>query len=168
VRVRLVLGTPEREVCDALVRVAPTDLVGRSADPVLAAAGPGIAALCRQLRHESFRRGIPEGDAVTTPGGDLPARWLVHVVVPQWSVRVDHRHLLARGYRSCLAAASGLGARDLVMAPLGTHPPYWPLDVVVSTCVSTVLNTPTTVEELRLVVGSAGILERFAEALARR
>ncbi|RKS72726.1 O-acetyl-ADP-ribose deacetylase (regulator of RNase III) [Motilibacter peucedani] len=167
-RVRLLLGTPESEACDALVRIAPPELVGRTPDRVLAAAGAEVTALCRALRHDVFRRGVPEGEAVTTPGGDLPARWLVHVVVPAWSVRDERRWLLARCYRSVLAAADDVGARELVMAPLGTHAPYWPLDVLVGTCLGTVLNTPTRVEEVRLVLASASVLERFAEALARR
>ena len=126
-RLRLALGNVADQPADVAVRIAPAALVARSADLLLARAGPEIEAACRALHRESFPDGIPVGEAVITRGGDLLAPWLVHVVVPGYVVTHDRSYQLSAAYRACLREADSVGARTLAMPALGAWSPIWPL-----------------------------------------
>lgn len=167
-RVRLVLGTVAEQAADVLVRVAPRSLVGRVSDELLTAAGPEVRDSCRELRRLAFPGGVPVGEAVPTPAGQLPAHWLVHVVPPAFSIRADYSYLLAASYRACLRVADELSAPTVALAPLGSTPPYWPLDLMTRICLGTLYGTPTRVRQVRLVLSTPAALEIFAEAAARR
>lgn len=71
-----------------------------------------MAAACAQIGR------CPTGSAVTTPGFDLPCRWVVHAVGPIWRGGTHgERELLRSCYRSVFAEAARLGA-DSVAFPL--------------------------------------------------
>ena len=167
-RVALRLGRVGEQHADVLVRCAPRSLLGRSPDALLTAAGPEVLAACRQLRRTALRAGLLPGNAVVTGAGDLPATWLVHVGVPEYSVAHDHVHLLSAANRAVLAAADEVAAETVVMQPLGTQGPYWPLDDVIRVGLGALTNTPTQVRQTILVLPTAAALELVAEALVRR
>jgi O-acetyl-ADP-ribose deacetylase (regulator of RNase III) len=168
VRVRLALGSVADQPADVLVRIAPTTIIARSVDALLARAGPEITAVCRNLRREGFPHGLPVGETVVTPGGLLPAPWLVHVVVPIYSVKTDRAYQLSAAYRACLREADALGARTVAMPAFGAWDPFWPLLEATRIGLGTLEGTPTKVRELRLTLSNPAALEFFAEALARR
>ena len=65
--------------------------------------------------------GCPTGEAVTTEGFALPARWAIHTVGPVWKGGgADEDALLARCYRNCLARARELGARRVAFPAVST------------------------------------------------
>lgn len=165
-RVRVVLGDLAEQRADVLVRSAPAALVARGPDRVLTAAGREVASHCRELHRAGGSVGA--GQAVRTPAGRLQASWLVHVVAPTFTPREDRTYLLSRAYRSVLQVAEEVGAAEVALAPLGSCPPYWPLEQAAQVALYTLYATPTTVAQVRLVVSSAAALEVFAEALARR
>lgn len=71
-----------------------------------------MAAACARIGH------CPTGSAVTTPGFDLPCRWVVHAVGPIWrGGSHGERDLLRSCYRSLFAEVARLGA-DSVAFPL--------------------------------------------------
>ncbi|MEZ5116570.1 MAG: macro domain-containing protein [Candidatus Nanopelagicales bacterium] len=167
-RLRVRHGTLQAEATDAVARSARPRLVDSS--QLMRAAGPVVAEACEDLiRHEPrYHHGVPAGEAVVTGAGALPARLLIHVVTPDFSVRQDRTHLLAQAYRSCLAVADDYGVRRLSLTPLGSTYPYWPLPEVIRIALTTLENTPTGVDVATLVVPTPQALEVFAEALARR
>ena len=167
-RLRLALGNVADQPADVAVRIAPAALVARSADLLLARAGPEIEAACRALHRESFPDGIPVGEAVITRGGDLLAPWLVHVVVPGYVVTHDRGYQLSAAYRACLREADSVGARTLAMPALGAWSPIWPLVDATRIGIGTLEGTITHVQDVCLVLPGASALEAFAEALARR
>lgn len=167
-QLRAVLGRVAEQHADALVRPAPTTLVGRTPDDLLLAAGPEVISVCRELRRSAVPGGLQPGEALHTPAGALPAQWLVHVAVPAFSVHVDRSYLIGRAYRSCLQEADELGAATVALAPLGSTVRYWPFDEVIRLCLGTLRGSLTAVRETRLVLSSPTAFERFAEALARR
>lgn len=167
-RVRLALSSVADLPVDVAVRIAPTNLVARTVDDLLARAGPDIEAVCRALRREAFPDGVPVGEAVVTPGGLLPAKWLVHVVVPAYSVKHDRAYQLSAAYRACLREADSMGARTVAMPALGAWDPFWPLREATRIGIGTLEGTITKVHEVHLVLSNATALEIFAEALARR
>ena len=166
-RVRLLLGDLREQPVDVVVRPTSAARLTRR-DELLSAAGPDVLDACRELRRGVPRGGLAVGDALPTPAGQLPARWLVHVALPTYTVRSDHSHLLAAAYRAVLRAADDLDAQSVALTPFGTVAPYWPLAEAVRLCLGTLHASPTGVREVRLVLSSPGALEVFAEALARR
>lgn len=167
VRVCLTVGSVADTSADVLVRVAPRNLLGRSPDEVLAAAGPEVVSALRHERHLLRIRRLPVATAVGTGAGQLDAPWLVHLTVPAYDVHQDRTYLLSRAYREVIATAEGFAAENVAMPALGVTAPYWPLEVAARVGVETLRSTPTFVREVLLLFPSAGSLEPFAEALAR-
>jgi O-acetyl-ADP-ribose deacetylase len=167
-RVRLALGSVADQPADALVRVAPASIVGRTPDDLLVRAGPEITAVCNRLHREGYPRGLPVSEAVVTTAGLLPARWLVHVVVPVYSVKKDRAYQLSAAYRACLREADALGARTVVLPAFGACDPFWPLLEATRIGLGTLDGTPTRVSQVLLTLSNAAALEFFAEALARQ
>lgn len=142
---------------DAVVNPAPPSLRIRGGVDLAIhrAAGPAVVQDC--LRR--FPDGLAVGEAGWTTAGNLPARWVIHTVVPvhdaeggepQSGIDQD-RDNLAACYRSCLAVAGELGARSIAFPVLGTGRDDWPLAEAVAVAVETVLTTPTDVADIRFV-----------------
>ena len=87
-----------------------------------------MAAACAQIGR------CPTGSAVTTPGFDLPCRWVVHAVGPIWRGGAHgERELLQSCYRSVFAEVARLGATSvafpLISAGIFGYPVREALDV---------------------------------------
>jgi O-acetyl-ADP-ribose deacetylase len=164
--VRAVLGEVTDQAADALVRVVGPRRQSVDELGVLAAAGPQAREDFVELVRLAHGGLLPPGSALSTTGGGLLARHLVHVAVPPWSPRAEE-YLLPAAYRAVLAVADDLGAGTVALTPLGMTLPYWPLDVVTRLLTGTLLHTPTRVREATLVVRTPAALEVLAAALAR-
>jgi len=165
-RVRVSLGDLAQTPGDAMVRATPPRF--DTPDPLLGLAGPEVLSACTELRRLVYPQGLPVSEAVSTSAGALPARWLIHVAVPQFAVRSDHEYQFTAAYRSMLRVADELGAQTVALPPFGSTPPYWPLDQAIRCTFSTLLGTPTGVREVVLVLRSVAAYEGYAEALARQ
>lgn len=77
------------------------------------AAGPALLAACKQVPE--VRPGVrcPTGQARITPGGDLPARHVIHTVGPVYKSAAASGPLLESAYRSCLQLANERGLRRI-------------------------------------------------------
>ena len=72
-----------------------------------------MAAACARIGH------CPTGSTVTTPGFDLPCRWVVHAVGPIWrGGSHGERELLQSCYRSVFAEVARLGASSVAFPPI--------------------------------------------------
>lgn len=116
---------------DVLVNAANERLVagGGVCGAIFAGAGhERMSAACRALG------GCPTGGAVTTPGFDLPCRWVVHAVGPIWRGGAHgERAQLHACYRSVFAEVERLGAASvafpLISAGIFGYPVREALDV---------------------------------------
>ncbi len=81
-RVTLVQGDITRQEVDAVVNAANRAMRGGGGvdGAIHRAGGPEILAEC----VERFPHGLATGDAGWTTGGRLPARWVIHVVGPNF------------------------------------------------------------------------------------
>lgn len=100
------------------------DVLVNAANERLAAGGGVCGAIfegagASRMAAACARTGrCPTGSAVTTPGFDLPCRWVVHAVGPIWRGGTHgERELLRSCYRSVFAEVERLGA-DSVAFPL--------------------------------------------------
>jgi O-acetyl-ADP-ribose deacetylase len=153
---------------DAVVRVCGPVVARQTEDDVLRAAGPDVVEVVHTLRGPGRGGRFGAGTVTVTTAGDLPARFLLHVVVPPFDLRLTTDHALRQAYRAVLEAADTLGAGTLAMPPLGTTQTYWPLETAVRAAVGVLPNALTKVRDVRLVLRTPAGIEPFAEALARR
>ena len=104
---------------------------------------------------------------MSTPAGDLSARWVVHTVGPLYAEGEDRSDVLASCYRESLAEADRLGARTVAFPAVSTGIFRWPVDDAARIAVEAVRATPTTsVRLVRFVLFTPTVLEAFERAMA--
>jgi O-acetyl-ADP-ribose deacetylase len=130
VRLELHSGDITEQRVDAIVNAANSSLLGGGGvdGAIHRRGGPAILAACQELRRTSHPRGLPTGQAVATPAGDLPARWVIHTVGPVYSPHEDRADLLRSCYRSSLRVAAELGARSIAFPLVSAGVFGWPVD----------------------------------------
>src|SRR5262249_51868253 len=110
-------GDITKQAVDAIVNAANVRLARGAGvcGAIFAGAGPRLDAVCAAIGH------CDTGDAVVTPGFDLPARFLVHTVGPvgHGGAR-DEPRLLASCYRRSLAVARDAGAPSIAFPAIST------------------------------------------------
>lgn len=114
---RLVLreGDLTKSRCEAIVNAANSGLLGGGGvdGAIHAAGGPSILEACKKLRATTHRRGLPVGEAVATPAGDLPCRLVIHTVGPIFGEHDDGDALLRSCARNALRLAEAEGVRSV-------------------------------------------------------
>jgi O-acetyl-ADP-ribose deacetylase len=150
---------------DAIVNAANESLLGGGGvdGAIHRAAGPDLLAVCRPLG------GCPTGEARTTPGFRLPARWVIHTVGPVWrGGRHGEETLLASCYRSSLREADRVGARSLAFPAISTGVYGFPAARAAEIAVAGLRETPTRVQQVTLVAfdaTTAGLYTRLLEGI---
>jgi O-acetyl-ADP-ribose deacetylase (regulator of RNase III) len=86
VLVRLVRGDITDLKVDAVVNAANSSLMGGGGvdGAIHRRGGPRILEECKRIRARDWPQGLPTGKAVLTPGGNLPAKYVIHTVGPVW------------------------------------------------------------------------------------
>jgi hypothetical protein len=94
---------------------------------------------------------LATGDAGWTTAGDLPARWVVHTVGPNYAAGQRDRSLLESCYRRATEVADELGARSIAFPLISAGVYRWPLRDAVRAAIDTLAAADTQVDEVRLV-----------------
>lgn len=129
---------------DAIVNAANSTLLGGGGvdGAIHRHGGPAILAACRALRNGNYRAGLPEGQAVATTAGDLPARWVIHTVGPVYSTTEDRTETLRSCYRSSLAVAATLGAQSVAFPLISAGAFGWPVDDAIRQAIEVIASAP--------------------------
>lgn len=132
----------------------------------------GAAASVKRHGGEEIERSavgqgpIPPGTAVATPGGSLPAPYVIHAVAVGHDRRAD-AGVLIDALRSALAFAEPLGLRRIAVAPLGVeHGAFTPADaaaVMLPALIDAATSTP--IETVVLAGAHPSEVRALAEAL---
>jgi O-acetyl-ADP-ribose deacetylase (regulator of RNase III) len=145
----VVRGDITRQEVDAVVNAANRAMRGGGGvDGAIHRAG-GRAVLEDCIAR--FPHGLATGQAGWTTAGNLPARWVIHVVGPNFTAGERDRSLLTSCYANALHVADELGARTVAFPLVSAGIYGWPLEDAVAAAVDTLRDTPTEVEEARLV-----------------
>ncbi len=150
------------ETTDAIVNAANTSLLGGGGvdGAIHRAAGPELLAACRDLG------GCPTGEAKTTPGFRLPARWVIHTVGPVWQGGgTGEPGLLASCYRRSLDEADRVGARSIAFPAISTGVYGYPAEPAARVAVDTVRSTGSLVELIRFVCFNEATAEIYRTLL---
>ena len=128
--ITVVQGDITRQQVDAVVNAAsPRMRGGGGVDGAIhRAGGPAVLEDC--VRR--FPNGLPTGEAGWTTAGLLPARWVIHVVGPNYAAGQRDRSLLLSCYTRALAIADELGAATLAFPLVSAGVYGWPKDDAVA------------------------------------
>jgi O-acetyl-ADP-ribose deacetylase (regulator of RNase III) len=159
-------GDITRQSVDAIVNAANSAMRGGGGvdGAIHAAGGPAILADC----IEKFPHGLPTGRAGWTTAGELPARYVIHVVGPNYRAGQRDPDLLASCYREAMTLAGDLGLATIAFPAVSAGIYGWPLDDAARIAVRTVGSFAgrTPVQEARFVLFGAATYEVFAAEVA--
>ena len=159
-----------RETTDAIVNAAnPSLLGGGGVDGAIhAAGGPEILRHCRQLRATTHPDGLPAGEAVITPGGDLAAPYVIHTVGPIYGKHGGREpKLLAACYENSIALAAEHGLKSIAFPAISTGVYAYPKPEaarVARVAIDAALARHHSIEEVRLVFFSNADADTFMAA----
>ena len=162
-RLTVVQGDITTQEVDAVVNAANRAMRGGAGvdGAIHRAGGPEVLEDCRRR----FRHGLETGHAGWTTAGLMPARWVIHVVGPNYSRGERDRDLLTSCYSGALAVADELGARTVAFPLVSAGAYGWPRQDAISAAVETLRSTPTSVEEARLVAFGRATYDEIRAAL---
>jgi len=147
--INLVEGDITTQEVDAVVNAANSRMRGGGGvdGAIHRAGGPAVLEDCKRR----FPDGLATGDAGWTTAGDMPARWVIHVVGPNYRAGQTDRSLLTSCYARALEVADELGARTVAFPLVSAGIYGWPLDDAVDAAEATLEGADTRVEEARIV-----------------
>ncbi|MCD4533597.1 macro domain-containing protein [Nocardioides sp. cx-169] len=158
-----VQGDITEQHVDALVNAASPEMRGGGGvdGAIHRVGGPAVLEDC--VRR--FPHGLATGDAGWTTAGDLPARWVIHVVGPNRRAGQTDRSLLTSCYSRALGVADELGARTVAFPLVGAGIYGWPKDDAIAAAVETLRATETGVTEARIVAFDGPTYDAVVAAL---
>lgn len=164
--ITIVEGDIAAQDVDAVVNAANRAMRGGSGvdGAIHRAGGPTVLDDC--VRR--FPDGLATGDAGCTTAGDLPARWVIHVVGPNRHAGETDVALLVSCYARALEVADELGARTVAFPLVGAGVYGWSKTESLAAALAAFAAADTQVEEARFVAfGNPAYDEVLAQLRAR-
>lgn len=160
---RVVHDDITRVDADAIVNAANTRMRGGGGvDGAIHRAG-GMAILEDCVRR--FPKGLVVGDAGWTTAGNLPARWVIHTVGPNYIAGQQDRSLLVSCYRRSLEVADELGAQRIAFPLVSAGIFGWPLDDAIAVAADTIRGADTDVTEVLIVAFGSDVRDQVVRYL---
>jgi O-acetyl-ADP-ribose deacetylase len=146
--IEIIKGDITTMVVDAIVNAANTSLLGGGGvdGAIHRAGGAAILQDCRRIIAR--QGGCKTGEAVITTGGNLPARYVIHVVGPVWNGGNNHEaEKLANCYTNSLRLAVQNDVSTIAFPNISTGIYHFPKEKAAGIAIATVndflLTAPT-------------------------
>lgn len=161
--VTVVQGDITAQEVDAVVNAANRGMRGGGGvdGAIHRAGGPEVLEDC--IRR--FPSGLATGDAGWTTAGAMPARWVIHVVGPNFTAGERDRSLLLSCYARALEVADELGAATVAFPLVSAGVYGWPKADAIAAPLEVFRSASTSVSEARLVAFDTATYDEIAAAL---
>ena len=168
-QLQLVQGDITVEPADAIVNAANEQLQhgGGVAAAIARAGGPIIQKQSNQWVKDHGP--LQHNQAAVTDGGELPSRYVIHVVGPRWG-EGDEPAKLRRAVRAALQAAEQKGCSSLAMPAISTGIFGYPVNQAAEEIIEAVDScqidvTEGALQQVRIILFDQSTLEPFRQAL---
>jgi O-acetyl-ADP-ribose deacetylase (regulator of RNase III) len=164
----LAMGDITDETTDAIVNAANSGLLGGGGvdGAIHASAGPSLLAECRKIREQ--RGPLPPGQAVTTSGADLKARYVIHTVGPVWQGgKVNEPQILESCYCNSIEQANIKSCTSVSFPSISTGAfgyPVAPAAQIALRAIADLLHEPRSVKLVRFVLFDLRTYKAYAAA----
>jgi O-acetyl-ADP-ribose deacetylase (regulator of RNase III) len=151
--IELLLGDITKIEADAIVNAANTSLLGGGGvdGAIHRAGGSAILEACMAIRNR--QGGCKVGEAVITPAGKLPAKYVIHTVGPVWNNgNSEEEVLLARAYSSSLQLAVEHRIRSIAFPNISTGIYRFPKDKAAAIALHTISDFLANTEQINKVL----------------
>ena len=147
--ITLVQGDITEQQVDAIVNAANRAMRGGGGvdGAIHRGGGPAILQDC----IERFPNGLATGEAGWTTAGRLPARYVIHVVGPNYGAGETDRSLLTSCYRRAIEVGDKLGVATIAFPLVSAGIYAWPLQDAANAAVESLRAAKSSVREARLV-----------------
>lgn len=166
--IECVLGDITGQHVDAVVNAANSTLLGGGGvdGAIHRAAGPRLLEECRRLRATTHPDGLAVGDAVATGAGELPCRWVIHTVGPNWHRGEQDPALLVSCFTRSLEVARRVGARSVAFPAVSAGVYGWSADAVARAAERAVRGDQPGIDLVRFVLFGERTYAAFASTLS--
>ena len=160
-----------KETTEAIVNAANSSLLGGGGvdGAIHRGGGPSILAECKRIVAEIGR--LPEGKAVLTTGGRLPAKYVIHTVGPVYfGGKRGEADALASCYRESIRIADDHAIRSLAFPAISTGAFGYPGADAARVAIPTVLKSLQSTVHLthvRFILFDIATLKIYTTALER-
>jgi O-acetyl-ADP-ribose deacetylase (regulator of RNase III) len=167
VQINVSLGDITKQNVDAIVNAANRELAGGSGvnGAIHKAGGVEIYRFCEELRATKYPDGLPAGQSAISPGGKLPAKWIIHTVGPKYAQHDGKEaELLTSCYRTALELAESRKLESIAFPAISTGVYGYPPEEaarVASQAVQSSLQGLKSIQEIRFVFFSERELKIF-------
>jgi O-acetyl-ADP-ribose deacetylase len=168
---QLVKGDITHIEADAIVNAANSTLFGGGGvdGAIHRKGGPKILEECKKIRATEWPDGLPTGQAVITPGGNLKAKHVIHTVGPVWHGGFhEEAKLLRQAYRNSLKLAVSKGSRTVAFPSISTGAYGYPTEeasIVALKAVEDFLENEDRLERVTFVLFSQQDFDIYSEAV---
>jgi O-acetyl-ADP-ribose deacetylase (regulator of RNase III) len=164
----LAMGDITEETTDAIVNAANSSLLGGGGvdGAIHQAAGVSLLAECRRIRDQ--RGPLPPGQAVTTSGAHLKARYVIHTVGPIWQGgKVNEPQILESCYCNSMEQANMKACTSVSFPSISTGAFGYPVAAAAQIAlrvVADLLHDPKSVKLVRFVLFDQSTYKAYATA----
>jgi O-acetyl-ADP-ribose deacetylase (regulator of RNase III) len=164
----LAMGDITDETTDAIVNAANSGLLGGGGvdGAIHRAAGPALLVECKKIRDQ--RGPLPPGQAVTTPGANLKAKYVIHTVGPVWQGgKVNEPQILESCYCNSMEQANIKSCTSVSFPSISTGAfgyPVGPAAQIALRAIADLLHQPRSVKLVRFVLFDERSYKAYAAA----